>query len=560
MILSVSVRVPRLMLLALFVGGGCGAPPMGPPDGGVPLKLEIIGQSQLPLPFGAPVLLQVRLHADDSTKQPVPSSPVRFSIFGDPAGSTLSSDVAVTDVNGLAQVTLTTGQAAAEFRVAATAQNAPEVDFNIGVSKNGFVEIDAQLSWTIMPPAGTLRAQLFDTINCAALPPSNTAPVQYIVRTGASPGEQPATFQWVALQQLDYAVVGRAEDPSGKLIGYGCVDLPMGLAPLGTVSMVPVPLSPTQSSPVGVFTLTTMLQPTMAMMQPVLTPWKQLGGCTYGAAQAILDGIEQAAPASAAAIEAHRDPPVSGCRPVSTTSLDDQLQNLIMTPMAAPAKELPYISDDIASIVSQLTVISQLNITAAGGGTFAGEHTLVTATVTLGPNVKTYTLAPFGLPIIDVKDIPISYDGAILSIGSHGFTLGFAPLWGQALSDQSLTVRVPSLGMAPLPIGAATHALVAAIVASVSRSGKMGCAAVEDLICSAIGSPCSLQAACTSAIDTVSNSLDAPFAPPPGLDLAWKGSAAATDSTAMLLIDMLTSGTWTSRSLAMGTFTGMRAP
>jgi hypothetical protein len=69
-----------------------------------------------------------------------------------------------------------------------------------------------------------------------------------------------------------------------------------------------------------------------------------------------------------------------------------------------------------------------------------------------------------------------------------------------------------------------------------------------------------LQAACLSAIDTGSNSLAAVFAPPSDLDLAWSGSATATDSTGMLQIDMLGSGTWTSPSLSTGTFTGMRAP
>jgi hypothetical protein len=90
----------------------------------------------------------------------------------------------------------------------------------------------------------------------------------------------------------------------------------------------------------------------------------------------------------------------------------------------------------------------------------------------------------------------------------------------------------------------------------------MGCAAVEDLICTAIGSPagCSLQAACTSAIDTVAADLNAGFAPPKGIDLSWSGKATATDSQGLLIIDTLSAGTWTSPMLDIGTFTGGRAP
>src|SRR5205823_2443842 len=126
-------RAPLVMLLALaFSGGACGSPPMGPPDGGGPLALDVVAPgTQILLHYGMSTALQVRYHTDDAAARPVSHAAVRFSIFGDPAGSTLSSDMATTDTNGLAQVTLTAGQAEAQFRIAATAVNAPEADFDM---------------------------------------------------------------------------------------------------------------------------------------------------------------------------------------------------------------------------------------------------------------------------------------------------------------------------------------------------------------------------------------------------------------------------------------------
>ena len=109
----------------------------------------------------------MRYHDDDAAAAPVPGAVVRFSIFGDPAGSTLSRDQVMTDVNGIATVTLTAGQAEKSFRVAATAPNAPEADFDVSVSKFDFVELDAGLTWAT--PV-TLRALLYDDKSCAQLP------------------------------------------------------------------------------------------------------------------------------------------------------------------------------------------------------------------------------------------------------------------------------------------------------------------------------------------------------------------------------------------------------
>ena len=110
----------------------------------------------------------------------------------------------------------------------------------------------------------------------------------------------------------------------------------------------------------GSYTLTSKLAPTPSSYQTLVASWQQFGGgCPYGAAQALLDAM---------GISSHRDPPLAdGCRPTSTTSLDDQLQALLTAPPTAPANALPAIAADLAAI----TATRHRDLEADGDG---GEH------------------------------------------------------------------------------------------------------------------------------------------------------------------------------------------
>src|SRR5579859_5158653 len=127
----VTVEGVRAVLL-VAVCCGCEGPPSTPlpPDGGPPLALEIQSPpgSQIGLHYGVSTELIVLYRTDDAARRPLAGQPVRFSIFGDPAGSTLSADRALTDAMGLAKVTLTAGAAEATFRVTASALNAPDAE------------------------------------------------------------------------------------------------------------------------------------------------------------------------------------------------------------------------------------------------------------------------------------------------------------------------------------------------------------------------------------------------------------------------------------------------
>ena len=530
----------RLAPLVIMVSG-CGPGSNAPPDGGPPLALDVIGSSQIGLHYGKSTDLEVRYHTDDAAATPVAGATVHFSIFKDPAGSTLTRDTATTDSLGVASVTLTAGQAEADFRVAATAINAPEADFDIVVSKLDFVEVDAQLQWA---GAATLRALLYDDKTCAALPASPTLPPpsRALSKTGET-----ATLQFVNLLSKPYALVGRAENGDGTLVGYACVDIGAELVPPGSVSVVPLPLQPVVASPTGSYTLTSTLVPEPSVYATLVGTWQQFGGgCPYGAAQALLDAM---------GISSHRDPVMAdGCRPTSTTSLDEQLQALLTAPPMAPANALPAIAGDLMAITASATVKSTLTVTPASTTSWTAEHALVSAELAVSASVsKSYDLVALGEPVIDVKGVAFGDDGSIVTIGAHDFTLGWTTLWLQAFTDLSLTVRVSGLGSPAIP------SLVAAVVAPASRSGKMGCAAVDDLVCSVTtgSGTCALTTPCASALGPVASELAAGFAPASGIDLTLSGTAMPVDSNGDLVVDLLSGGAWSGPGLAAtSTFTG----
>ena len=279
-----------------------------------------------------------------------------------------------------------------------------------------------------------------------------------------------ASLQFLNLLAVPYALVGEAEDGNENLVGYGCVDVGAELIPPGTVSTVPVPLFPTVPSVAGTFALVSTIQPLPSAYATVVGTWKRLAdGCPYGAAQALLDAMN---------VTSHRDVVgANGCRPMSATSLDAQLQPLLA---AAPATgALPAIAADLTAIAATVTLQSTLTVTAISATGYSAEHALSTAQFKVGTTSSPpYDLVGRGEPVIDDKDVALSTDGSLVTIGAHGFTLGWRPLWLQALTDVALPKEVPTL-----PTPATVPSLVSAIVASASHGGKMGCAGVDDLVC-----------------------------------------------------------------------------
>ncbi|MSP63642.1 MAG: hypothetical protein EXR72_25520 [Myxococcales bacterium] len=545
------MRLGACLAIAL---AGCGMPPPPLADAGPARQILVPAGSQvIGLVYGQVEELSARLSGE--TGAPAPGGEVRFRIFGDPAGSTLSRDRAVADEAGALAVRLTAGSAEASFRVVASAEGADEIEWSVAVSRFAFVELDARLAWTKGPmdKVTTLRALLYDDRSCAQLPPSGTP--QKAAREQAQPIGTPTPLRFPTLRAMSYALVGRAEDGAGRLFGAGCVDIAAGLLPPGGQVEVALPLARVVPSVSGAWTVVATV-PVVVKSSPVKA-WQALVACPRAPAQQILDTLVTALAAQgqgalAAAVNLKRGP-VDGadCRPLHLApggeSLDGQLETLL-TPKDAPALALGAVVADLDAIVGQAAITSRLEL-APGGDELEAAHSLsrVGFAGALGTHPASYDLAAIGAPVIARRGIRATLDGPALAVASHGFTLRLPSLWGRALGDVALS---------PRKLPATTRALLAAIVGAAQRTANIGgvptkltgCAAIKDLVCTVTGAlMCDSTGACESGLDALAATLDQPFAPPSGIDLSWAGTASATDGNGDLVADALQGGSFSAQ-------------
>jgi hypothetical protein len=550
----------RAAVLCLALLGCDEAPPATPPDGGPPLRLSIESPGdQIGLHYGEAMALRVRYFTDAPGEKAVAHGQVRFGIFGDPAGSTLSSDRAITDDDGFAQVSLTAGAAEASFRVVASANNAPDVEFQVSVSRLAFVRLDVMVSYPALGETGTLRALLYEGLSCNALPPVPVppSPSRAQARTGSS-----ASFSFINLLARSYAVVARAEDARGRLAAAGCVEVGAALLPAGSTATVPVPLEPVIASPIGSYTLATDLAIDDSVSTPVTSPWRALTSCPLGLAQSLLDLIaERVGSTFKSEIAAERGATDgSGCRPSmvnATDSLDGRLQSLL-TPSGAPAAQLPSLVADLDTLVATARIESRLTVEPAGASALTAAHTLGSLTVgQAGVKEAKYDLALYDLPIVEVGTVAVAYDGARIAIGTHGFTLRLQRFWQRAFLSEAVAPRFSAL-TPPTILG-----LVQLFVSAAQRNGKVGCAAVEDLVCATtMAAACagSIEPACSGAVVALAEKLEGGFRPTADLDFTLSGQTNAVDSDGDLVIDRLELGSWSTPLASTASFSGTRKP
>jgi hypothetical protein len=518
------------------------------------LEIPDVPGSQIGLHYGQSTALRVAYHTDDAERRPQVGQPVRFSIFNDPAGSTLSADRAFTDAQGIAQVTLTAGAAEATFRVTASAVNAPDAEFEVAVSKLDFVGLRVELGWDA---PSTLKALLYNDRGCNKLPPTPGAPPA--LRSLAKVGPK-ATLEFINLLSMDYALLARAEDASGRLLAQGCVDVPAALVPAGSDVEVPLPLAAVLPSLVGSYQLDTRLTIDSAVAGAATQPWQALTACPFGLAQAILDATaELVSPSLQADITAARGAPSGSpaCRPsmaAGKSSLDSDLQALLQV-SGAPATELPSMVMDLQTLTASAQLDSQLTVAAAGTDLYTGDHALGTLRTGLPSPAPALDASAFGLPIVDVKDVPISYQDGKVLIGAHGFTLHLPALWQAAFVEGVIAPRFPAL-MPP-----STRGWLGASVGAVMHGSMTGCMGIEDLICTKTTAPAcagNIAPACVTALDHVTAQLEAGFRVPSGIDFTLSGDCQAADSDGNLQLDTLTAGSWLTPVATAASFTGVR--
>ncbi len=543
---------------------GCGPPPVGPYDGGPPRVLEVFkadetcAGAQLGLQYAKSADLCVRYTFDDPAHTPLAGALIRYNFVrtggGDPGTATLSSDRAETNAQGIARVRVTAGMEERSFRVRANAEDGSTAEFGVAVSKLEFVKLDVALEG---PATVTrLRALLYSDRSCSERPAVPAAPPSLFEVNGPGPI---GTLKFEALVSRDYAVVGRGEDSAGHLAGYGCVDVAAALVPPGSHTTLPVPLPAVRATVTGNYDLQSTFTVKSTIAQAALAPFNALTRCTYSPAQDLLDATVahlSSAPLQAAIAGKRGPSDGNGCRPAMAggmPSLDAQLQTLL-TPAASPTLQLGAITADMSQIVASFRLASHLTIGEAGRDALVGDHLLGTVTLSKGgAQAVTYDVGATGRPIVEATNILLGWDGTALDIASHDFTLGLPDLWRRAVGDLALMPR----GISP----ATPHGLWSAMVAAAQRSAKMGCAAVEDLICTVTGAGSCIgvvSPACTTALDDLAMPLDAVFAAPPGIDFTLAGQAIAFDSAGDLVIDQLKPGTWSCALAQSAPWSGVR--
>ena len=263
------------------LGAGCGQPDPEGMNGPQATIALISPMAPLGLSYGEQATLLLRYRQKGQQEAGVV---LNLHIDGENTGATLSADRIVTNDHGEASVLFTAGAAEAAFHILASAPLAQDLVIDVAVSKYDFGNLDVLLDATEVPGSVTLlRAALITGTTCAALPPM---PMQGPVLRLQQAGERVATLPFPTLLVSPYSVIGRAEDPSKRLLAYGCVDVPDSLLRTGLRPVVPVPLGLVFPSPLGSYDLTLKL--TTQPAAPTL--WDQLA-CSVGLGQVLLNAI-----------------------------------------------------------------------------------------------------------------------------------------------------------------------------------------------------------------------------------------------------------------------------
>lgn len=539
----------RAMLGVLAaLGLWCGDPGTMGSDGPQATLALVSPMGALGLSYGEQATLTLRYRR---LGQGTAGTTLSLHIDTDNTGTTLSADRVITNDRGEASVLLTAGAAEVAFHVLVSAPQATDLVIDVAVSRYRFGILDVSLDASAIPGVTRVRAALVPIsvtstgpdLHCAKLMPTpklDDVP-QVLRRDQADAVQKDLTFANLLLQP--YSVLGRAEDSSSHLLGYGCVDLSDDVLRTGLQAKVPVPLSPVYPSPLGSYKLDFSLQSKPA--SPGL--WDQLA-CPAGLGQVLIDWTLQAVPTAdkdvATRLQSLRgalDP--SGCR-TGSDKPDDKLHALLAATPSGTV--LVPVAQDAASMVDGLQLETQLQVYASTSRDILASHTLVSATLAAGTRSTTYSLAT--LPVPTATNLLLTQSGYTLKIPEHALTLRLPSLWRKGMSDLVLAPR--SLTMTPAQL------FQAAVAAAVS-GGKTGCDAVESLLCGQLAPPCSgkLSPACLQASGSIATALTGSLEdPPPSYDLWLSLSATLQDPEGTLKAKSLDAGQVSGRALtASGT-------
>lgn len=478
-------------LLCFGFAIGCGpseSEPLPPPQAQL---LLLSPKSPLGLSYGEQTTLQFRYLVQG---EPQAGVALKLWIDSTTGGGTLSTPTAVTNDLGEASVRLTAGTTESAFHVTVSAPQTTDLVVDVAVSRFAFGTLRVLLDASPVSLAAVqLRVGLYPNTACSDLSP--TPVLMGALRSQRQNGPRGELLFGTLLIQ-PYAVVGRAEDQSGRLIGYGCVEIPERLLRADLNIPVEVPLGIVQPSPVGSYLLDIQITP----QWPAGQPWLSLT-CTRGLGLTFVDALLEALGPSDLAMRllaARGGQDAKGCRLDSAQPGDPDrlLDGLLQATTSGP--QLGSVASEFAPALREQTAKSRLTVRGSTALGFVGEHALTSIDLKTLTMTQTYSLATAPRPV--ASELVLTVRGPQLMVQSHELTIRLPRLWQKALSD---------LVLAPKGVTMTPGQLLQAAVTAARYSTQSGCQAIESAICDLHASPCKglVLPACQTAMLSVSAQL-----------------------------------------------------
>jgi hypothetical protein len=460
---------------------------------------------------------------------PVPNYALDFAIIDDGSGdgttgAQLSSNQGLTDGNGSAVLEVIVGSLSSDnrpvsFYITATYQGSASAQAYITVTTNAYsVEIlpvpdDVLLGSTVIV---TTKLLFYDDATCGELDLTNlnAAPAR-----PRSPHTVAVNSTWVfpgVAASGSHAVVGLGLDSNTFIQIGGCIDIPGSSliesetirATLFMDRLFPVPLGSYQV--MSDFTVA----PAPAGLGTIQSAWRQWMRCPLDPARLWLDCTLDALATDAASDPLDCIPvpgaegsvgdllasrrgavvaPLGGSSPSASytpcrgqtdsagnTSLEAIVADLFSgTSGQLQGAKLPALPDEIASLLDDVRIDSQMTITASGEdiNSYAIRHDLLELTFPDALASISFKVQALGLPVSSASGILATLRAGQLSIPGHGFTLRLGTAARYAFEATSLRSR-----------GAQdTGSLVKAVFALAQKVDQgnvlSGCQALDAAVC-----------------------------------------------------------------------------
>lgn len=516
-----------LGLLCIALWTACGQPvdqPTAPPAAQLVL---LAPQSPLGLSYGEQTTLQFRYLVEG---EPLAGVTLKLWLDSTAGGGTLSTPTAVTNDLGEASVRLTAGTTESAFHVTVSAPQTPDLLVDVAVSRFAFGTLRVLLDASPVSLAAVqLRAGLFPNTSCSSLSP--TPVLMGALRSQRQNGPR-GELSFGTLLIQPYAVVGRGEDQTGRLLGYGCVEVPERLLRADLNIPVEVPLSIVLPSPVGSYLIDLKLSP----QWPSGQPWLSLT-CPRGLGLVLVDALIAALGPSDLAMRllAQRGGlDAKGCRMDSALASDPDrlLDGLLQATTAGPT--LTDVATEFVPALRAQTAKSRLTVRGDTAVGYVGEHALTSLDLKTQSMSQTYSLLTAPRP--SSTELVITLRGPQLFVATHDLTIRLPRLWQRALSD---------LVLAPKAVTMTPGQLLQAAVTAARYATQSGCQAIESAICDQYASPCKglVLPACQTAMMSASAQLQAVVSDPPAApDLRLGLSFQMQDPDGTLLAQKLDPG------------------